>query len=698
MIKRGNLVRKGLLCLGAAAAFGTAVYFPAYAAEDVGFYQSAEGTTRFADEDGNDVKNEVREYQGKMYYLDKNGTLLQDANVAVDLMGYRADADGVLTMKVGWLETADGWYYSAADGTLYHDMVLYSGEEHYYLDEEGRMVTDAIVTDGTEYYYAGSDGTFLDEEGWISVDGKWYYVQADGILSRNKIVRVKGHDYYMGEDAVLVTNSLVEFEGKYYYANGSGAFRTKKGWLKVQGSWYYIENGPAMAQDFFVTEGTKTYYLRPDAKMAVDEFADHDGEVYYITKAGVVRTKKGWRLIGDDWYYFQDGGALVRNDVITSKKIYCFDESGRMVVDSDFAAQNGKAYHADADGVAAPISGWFQVDGIWFLAEKDGTLHRNEFLKKGGVRYHFNENAAMDTGFFYVGSKMYYASKSGSVRSKKGWLQVDGKWYFSDSTGAFYRSITLTIKGEDYYFNAQGIWSEKASYDYYTGIVEDTSYTTIDGKRYHVNDEGEIDSWFGIDVSAWNGDINWKKVAADGVDFAIVRVGGRFIMSTGIYDDSKAVENIMGAYEAGIPVGVYFYTGAVSVEEAYEEADFVLEKIKGLPVELPIVIDSEYAEGGRHSLIDRQTRTDVINAFCRRVEEGGYRAMYYAGMAWCENHVDTDQLDYMHWCAQWWIRNQCDDLGIPYQVWQYTDVGHIDGIKGNVDCNIWYRHQTKESN
>ena len=68
--------------------------------------------------------------------------------------------------------------------------------------------------------------------------------------------------------------------------------------------------------------------------------------------------------------------------------------------------------------------------------------------------------------------------------------------------------------------------------------------------------------------------------------------------------------------------------------------------------------------------------------------------MYYAGMAWCESDLDTTQLtEYMHWCAQWWIRNQCDDLGIPYQVWQYSETGSIDGIKGNVDINIWYKNK-----
>ncbi|MBR3539167.1 MAG: hypothetical protein IKN79_08845 [Eubacterium sp.] len=697
MIK-GVSIKKALLLCGIAGMLGMAGHSAVYASEGTGFYLSSDGKyTYYKDEKGKQAINEIKEIDHRLYYFDETGALLMDENIAIDLVGYRADEYGVLRKKPGWLETADGWYYSADDGSLYHDMVLYSGEKHYYLGSDGKVQTNLIVEDEGKLYYAGEDGIFREEEGWVTDGKNWYYVGSDGSLSHDVIIESDGYLYYLNNDGVMVRGALIELDGKYYLVQKNGTLRVKAGWIWYQG-WYYMRKGPELVTNDFVVDD-KTYYMWEDGKLFAGGFFTHEGKSYYAMKNGTVQTKKGWKKIGTDWYYFRDGGALATDEVLRlDGHDYYFEPSGRLAVNTNVATGDGRAFTADKNGVLSPRKGWFEADGKWYLAESDGKLHRGEFVTRDKAQYYFHDDCSMaENEFFHVNSKMYYATGSGKVRSRKGWMKLGQNWYYSDAKGVFYRSVTLKIDGEEYYFDAQGAWTEKGSYVYYTGIVEDTSYTTIDGRRYHVNDDGEIDSWFGIDVSAWNGDIDWEKVAADGVDFAIVRVGGRFIMSTGIYDDSKAEENILGAAAAGIPVGVYFYTGATTVEEAIEEADFVLEKIRGLPVDLPVVMDTEYSEGGRHSLIDRQTRTDVIKAFCQRIEEGGYRAMYYAGMAWCESHVDTEQLDYMHWCAQWWIRNQCDDLGIPYQVWQYTDVGSIDGIKGNVDCNIWYRHQTVEA-
>lgn len=193
----------------------------------------------------------------------------------------------------------------------------------------------------------------------------------------------------------------------------------------------------------------------------------------------------------------------------------------------------------------------------------------------------------------------------------------------------------------------------------------------------------------GIDVSKWNGDIDWDKVRNAGVEFAIIRAGYRGSVSGSLVVDPRFVENMKGAAASGIPVGVYFFTQAVNEVEAVEEASAVIQLVREYNLEFPIFIDTEGAGGnGRADGLDPETRTLVCDAFCRTVENAGYRAGVYASRNWYNNNLYTDRLDkYFIWLAEY--------RSIPlyqgyYQMWQHTSKGQIDGISGNVDMNIYY--------
>ena len=713
---RRRFVGKKLILLGAAAVFtlgfSTAVYADApEGAEDpekTEFHSTADGTEKegFHENEGEkdtpvvtgQKEGSITEIDGKKYFYFDDHTLLEKANVVIDGYGYRADGDGVLSTRAGWLDVGEDWYYTTADGKICTGIAVQTKNQNYYIGDDGKMVRNCVIMLEGKYYYAGEDGAFVKDSGWISYDGKWYYSGETVELLQDQVIHVKGGYYYLGADAVMVKNTFVQAGTSLYYATKSGAFYTKPGWFWNGGKWYFLETGVTFARNSFIKSQGKTYYMDDDGSLMKNSFIYTENGIFYAVPGGVVRTKQGWRQIGDDWYYFSEGGALVQCKIVTSKgKKYYIDSEGKMVTDSQVIGDDGYAYKADNSGVLSIATGWIKEGDNWYRTNGKGKVYKDQFVTVSGVKYYFDEFGVMFSGgFFHVDSKMYYANSKGKVRTTKGWMKYDGNWYYSDAEGVFYRSVKLNIKGTDYYFNAKGIWSEEGVYEYYTGIINDTSYAMVNGRRYHMDENDNPDSWFGIDVSAWNGDIDWEAVAADGVDFAIVRAGGRFSESGGLYDDSKLAANVIGATNAGIPVGVYFFTQAITVEEAIEEAEYTINAIKGLNVELPIVIDTEHKSGGRHNNLTRQQRTDIVKAFCETVEKAGYRAMYYAGMAWCEDDLDTTQLAYMHWCAQWWLRNQCDDIGIPYQVWQYSDVGRINGIKGNVDINIWYRHQTTE--
>lgn len=194
----------------------------------------------------------------------------------------------------------------------------------------------------------------------------------------------------------------------------------------------------------------------------------------------------------------------------------------------------------------------------------------------------------------------------------------------------------------------------------------------------------------GIDVSKWNGEIDWDKVRNAGVEFAIIRAGYRGSVTGSLVEDPYFAANMKGAAASGVPVGVYFFTQAVNEVEAVEEASAVLQLVREYQLEYPIFIDTEGAGGnGRADGLDAETRTLVCEAFCRTIENAGYTAGVYGSRNWYNNNLYTDRLDsdYCIWLAEY--------RSVPlyqgyYQMWQYTSKGSVDGISGNVDMNISY--------
>jgi len=193
----------------------------------------------------------------------------------------------------------------------------------------------------------------------------------------------------------------------------------------------------------------------------------------------------------------------------------------------------------------------------------------------------------------------------------------------------------------------------------------------------------------GIDVSKWNGDIDWDRVKNAGVEFAVIRAGYRGSVTGSLIEDPYFAANMRGAAASGIPSGVYFFTQAVNEVEAVEEASAVLQLIREYELEYPVFIDTEGAGGsGRADGLDTETRTLVCEAFCRTITNAGYEAGVYASRNWYNNYLHTDKLqNYRIWLAEY--------RSVPlyqgyYQMWQYTSRGSIDGIEGNVDMNISY--------
>ena len=234
------------------------------------------------------------------------------------------------------------------------------------------------------------------------------------------------------------------------------------------------------------------------------------------------------------------------------------------------------------------------------------------------------------------------------------------------------------INGLTYYFDKNG--------------VPVTGQQVIQGATYNFNSEGVLASGntqVGIDVSGWNGSINWPVVAGSGINFAIVRAGYRGSSVGALVEDSKAAYNIQNARAAGLKVGIYIFSQAVNEAEAVYEASMAVDFARKYGVSMPIFIDVE-SSGGRGDAISVAQRTANIIAFCKTVQASGYSAGIYANTNWFSEKIDVSQLTSYHiWLAQYsaaptYTRSR-------YDIWQYSNKGKVNGISGSVDMNISYR-------
>ncbi|MDO4345699.1 MAG: GH25 family lysozyme [Eubacteriales bacterium] len=191
----------------------------------------------------------------------------------------------------------------------------------------------------------------------------------------------------------------------------------------------------------------------------------------------------------------------------------------------------------------------------------------------------------------------------------------------------------------------------------------------------------------GIDVSQWQGEIDWKQVKAEGIDFVMLGIG-RYRDGKGI-PDPRFEYNMKNALENNIKVGVYLYSEAASEEEAREEADFVLDQIDGYKISYPVAFD---IEDDIHKKMTTKQRTDITIAFLEVIEEAGYYPMIYASESWFNSSMDLARLTkYDKWVARWAKTVSFK----PLSMWQYSSTGKIKGISANVDLDYSYRDYSK---
>lgn len=218
----------------------------------------------------------------------------------------------------------------------------------------------------------------------------------------------------------------------------------------------------------------------------------------------------------------------------------------------------------------------------------------------------------------------------------------------------------------------------------------DENLNILESGEYQYMDGDQVISHKGIDVSRFQGNINWSAVAEDGVEFAIIRAANRGYGTGGLVLDERFKSNIEGAMAAGIHVGVYVFSQAITEAEIVEEANLVLEKLAPYDVNCPIVIDVEKVSdsSARMNQLSVEERTQLTLLFCQTIEAAGYKPMIYHNLEMGALMLDVAALEeYDKWFAYY-----NDDMYYPYdyKIWQYSDKGRVNGIGTNVDMNICF--------
>ena len=605
----------------------------------------------------------------------------------IELRGDGRFYDNGILMTNCWVDYEGSRYYVDAKGNICRDMLISFGQKSYFLGPDGTVQKDRLIAARNgQYYYADADGLIVKGR-WIIVNGKRaYFADSNGALYRNQFISFGKIRYYMTSNGSVGRGSYRTTDGRRYFSDrGTGIVNTSSGWLSDNGRRYFAKADGTLFVNQFISFGSIRYYMLPDGSVAKGSLKTADGRQFFADReTGVVSTASGWITDGEKKYFAKPGGELYRDQFISFGKTKYYMTSDGSMAKGSFMASDGKQYMADPEtGVVRENVGWVNgVSGKRYYFQPDGTMYKNQFISFGKVQYYMGEDGSVQVGLIRTSDgKLYISDENGKVITTAGWIELDGNRYYARQGGELYRKQFISFGSTYYYLGKDG--------------SAQRGEQMICGKKYTFRDDYTLigvprGNSKGIDVSVFQGDIDWAQVKSSGIDFAFVRAGGRGGSSGKIYDDEKFFENVTGAISNGVHVGVYFFTQAVNAAEAVEEANYICNKTQGLNIDLPVVIDTEelYADGMscRHNNISVEVRTAVIKAFCEQVIARGYTPMIYGSTSWLEDMLDMSKLPYDVWVAQYY--KTCQYEG-DYSFWQYTENGIVKGIDGYVDMNEW---------
>lgn len=501
-----------------------------------------------------------------------------------------------------------------------------------------------------------------------------------------------------------------------------------------------------------VTFNDLEYLCLSDGKISIyyqNEFYNTDNSTLMNEDAAHVIISNGTRTVSYPWNYdlSADAGFLLPVDANlgtarTDAELMFFGFSGenKVIPDSIWLVNRNTLNDCEQFDLAGAIRDCFKSDYMKLYMDSDGNISLNEsgngtdvlsvVFGKGTYNYHISDSALNDSESEKIGfDRNFEISVSESDNSGDTDVgKIDVSCVVSDADekylGMFAAEIekngqTLELTDVSFASYADPTQEDEGSNGIITPLdspIEDGSYITLYGKDntnyilavsdniakntvdaskfvtdasgFMTYNDGNKTSKIGIDVSKFQGTVDWAQVKKAGVEFAIIRLGFRGYSEGNLYVDPYFEQNIKSAEENGIEVGVYFFSQAVNRTEALEEAKLCIDNIKEYRLDYPVYFDTEpiTADDGRANHLTREERTDITKAFCKAVTKAGFKAGFYANTKWSVMGVNMEKLsDYDFWFAFYG-----DSFTYPYRydMLQYSESGTVPGITGECDLDI----------
>ena len=418
----------------------------------------------YTDKDG---KILINQWLLNKYYFDASGCMVVGLQ-NIDGLLYSFSDNGVLLEKLGkksgWQLVDGAWCYWDEKGQLYNGWL----NGTYYLNK-GVMVTNQRVQsqDGKHYSYMNYKGKVI--KGWDKTSwGDWIYADAKGNLAEGWL-KVDGKWYYFDEGFgnTMATYPVVEEGVLYdikYDGTYLGAVTGKKEWKKTShGTWYYFNEDGSLNQERKKVINGVTYYFRYDGEMVADTmyYDDEKEEYFYINTSGKRESiANGWKKINDRWYYYKDSKSITGLQTIGGKQYYFYSD-GEMATGCFWVNEQDKFRFAGSDGVLRNVTtGWYDTVNyankkVWYYFENGDPVKGLRVI--GGKNYFLYGDGEMATGVTSMDYGAHYLFDANGVLVKNAWAKVDGIWYYAGSTGRVYTG-ERTINGKTYWFTNWGEW------------------------------------------------------------------------------------------------------------------------------------------------------------------------------------------------------------------------------------------------
>ena len=553
--------------------------------------------------------------------------------------------------------------------------------------EEGEMPEGTVPPEEGET----PEGTVSPEDGETSDDGdssekdETAKDETDGLEEDEDQMDLVQDDqqiedgFHYGEDGEL-----------YYYENGAPVTNR---WIEQDGAKYWFGAGGKAATSF-TDIGSDTYYFDSDHKMVSMGWQNFGGDLFYFNADGRL-ARSQWIGSGDWTYYVGADAKAVRNGVHEiGGKYYLFNVVQCLIrfANSGWNTYESALYYS-TDKESILVSQWIGENPWKYYVGSDGKAYPEGLHAIEGKYYLFGpyQNiycaASAAGGWQVIGDELYFIAGDDSVAVNT-WIGSHDWKYYVGGDGKAFRGLQWVGK-DRYYFHPEQ-WNVQY------GLQR------IDGVDYYFNLEtGALVGNRGIDVSSVQGVIDWNKVKSDGISFVIVRAMHWSNSANNYVMDSMFVQNVMGAKSAGLLVGAYWFSEAFNGAEALAEVQFIANssewnalKNSGVILDMPFFIDYE-----DKNWLDKHTtyesRTEAVRTGMDAVEQIlGTQSGFYTSDSYAQNWFNGQQLineGYNAWIARWSSSSPATN---GYMMWQYSNVGQVNGISGNVDLNYCYKTYT----